>query len=428
MAAYQLHNSSRMMRANRLNKLENARLMTTLGQLNKATDHAYRINNQDIRMLRHTLDYITQSSGHSKEGLHPDHKEPKAVARDEPYYMYGERVQSRKNKRRAKSAVVFSSFQPKAGDSETQAAPKVDLVGEAKQKMEKLLEMRPKSSPAQCRYSNSTFQSSHDVIPEADSEKDIDSKANDTSSQAPKKAVSRRNSCRSSATVASVFKAAKASVDQWNKSPVPDQLTRRERNLTTILWDFGQTVDDDSSPSCMFMRSKRASTIDASSTKASRAASAKTRPKSSAFITEHNPYEWKCNHSRPKSASTEETITWKKKKAKKLMKQYDSVALNDLEASRRSLIQRRHSANTESKRILAVKEVYQYKKKVNDDRQTLLQDRVNSYFNKYPLKKTWCSAPKKTELVEPRSNSFQAIVVVDDDDDSDSTPRSNLEN
>ncbi|XP_046345309.1 uncharacterized protein LOC124125941 [Haliotis rufescens] len=112
------YSSSRVQRAYRINGIEQSRLHGTLHLLEKQKVHQTRLTNQDIRMVSVSLDYIQSSSGKSPEGMSPEKEKLKSESEDEsdeednePCFMYGERIVSRRARRfkRPQSAMDRSS-------------------------------------------------------------------------------------------------------------------------------------------------------------------------------------------------------------------------------------------------------------------------------------------------------------------------------
>ena len=137
-------NSTRILRAYRLNNVETAKLRNTLFILDKSKKREMRIANQDIRLINLTLDYINSSSGHSPEGLHPDYVDTRKREESTPMFMYGERLVSRKfgkKFRRVQSAHGGLGRQNSEEDLTNQES-------EANDKGEERKVERPKSSPA----------------------------------------------------------------------------------------------------------------------------------------------------------------------------------------------------------------------------------------------------------------------------------------
>ncbi len=89
-------NSIRMQRAYRMNGLEETRMHTNLCLLEKERKHSMRVNNQDIRMITLTLDFIQSSTGHSPEARMPNYdSDTDPYSDDEPFFMYGEKVKKK---------------------------------------------------------------------------------------------------------------------------------------------------------------------------------------------------------------------------------------------------------------------------------------------------------------------------------------------
>ncbi|XP_067675856.1 uncharacterized protein [Haliotis asinina] len=112
------YSSSRVQRAYRINSIEQSRLHGKLHLLEKQKVHQVRLTNQDIRMVSVSLDYIQSSSGRSPEGMSPEKEKLKSESEDEsedednePCFMYGERIVSRRARRfkRPQSAMEKSS-------------------------------------------------------------------------------------------------------------------------------------------------------------------------------------------------------------------------------------------------------------------------------------------------------------------------------
>lgn len=146
------YSSTRVQRASRLNALEAVRLHQRLNLLEKARLHQARLTNQDIRLTSMALEYILNCSGHSLEGRGPE-GQPCGVEvpgqQDEPFYLYGERVVSRKVRRMARpqSAMERSSCrQPGSQDADSLASGEDSVSGGRSR-----LPPRPQSSPAKGR-------------------------------------------------------------------------------------------------------------------------------------------------------------------------------------------------------------------------------------------------------------------------------------
>ena len=129
-------NSSRVQRAYRINNIEHGRLSEKLRLLEKEKIHNIRLSNQDIRLISVTLDYINSSSGHSPEGLAPGATQTEIQREDDdqPCFMYGERIISRKRRRvqRPHSSITLS----RRRDCDSRAA------------VANTINNRPQSSPA----------------------------------------------------------------------------------------------------------------------------------------------------------------------------------------------------------------------------------------------------------------------------------------
>ncbi|XP_052811383.1 uncharacterized protein LOC128239014 [Mya arenaria] len=136
------YNSSRVQRAYRINSIEGLRLQNRIQLLEKEKLHTQRLNNQDIRLISLTLDYIQTHSGHSAEGLPPDGAKvvEKVVPEydDGPTFLYGERIVSRKKRRtlRPQSALDKSSSRLNSLNSESSST--ISTIG---------ITARPQSSP-----------------------------------------------------------------------------------------------------------------------------------------------------------------------------------------------------------------------------------------------------------------------------------------
>lgn len=131
--------STRLLRAYRMNTVETAKLKHQLFVLDKAKRREMRIANQDIRMINLTMDYINSSSGHSPEGRPPNYVDKSKREESGPMFLYGERVVSRKfgkKFRRVQSA--FASRVRRQNDEDNDE--EVENVPTTKA-------LRPKSSP-----------------------------------------------------------------------------------------------------------------------------------------------------------------------------------------------------------------------------------------------------------------------------------------
>ena len=158
-AAVPTINSTRVMRAYRLNEVENVLLNNRLYSMGKEKTRAVRLNNQDIRLIKLTIDYIQSSSGQSREGRPPQYIPPPVERDTSGYFLYGDRIRSKKygKQRRTQSAhVSFGKYSRSKQDnaesragSETAPPPTDDDDAEddtaAPVKEAKL--QRPKSSP-----------------------------------------------------------------------------------------------------------------------------------------------------------------------------------------------------------------------------------------------------------------------------------------
>lgn len=89
-------NKSKLIRAQRQNKLESIRLEQTLIQIDKEKVKTIQTVNRNIRMLSVTLEYIRISTGCSPHGLCPDISILDSDKEDEPVFVYGERKLSRR--------------------------------------------------------------------------------------------------------------------------------------------------------------------------------------------------------------------------------------------------------------------------------------------------------------------------------------------
>ncbi|KAK7108232.1 fibronectin type III domain-containing protein 1-like [Littorina saxatilis] len=149
------YSSSRVQRASRLNALEQARLQHKMMLLEKGRLHQARLTNQDIRLTSTALEYILNSSGHSPEGRGPSGQPGGQLdpgQEDEPCFLYGERVISRKVRRmpRPHSAMDRSSFCRNATEDDDTSAAK--QAGEEDSTSARgRLPPRPQSSPAKGR-------------------------------------------------------------------------------------------------------------------------------------------------------------------------------------------------------------------------------------------------------------------------------------
>ncbi|CAC5372448.1 unnamed protein product [Mytilus coruscus] len=129
------YNSSRMQRAYRINNIEHTRLQGKLNLLEKEKLHAVRVTNQDIRLISLTLDYINSCSGHSPEGLAPKEEMVQEKEDEGPFFMYGQRIISRKRRRiKRPQSAMFSGTRRRKSDSDFSAS----LAS---------VQIRPQSSP-----------------------------------------------------------------------------------------------------------------------------------------------------------------------------------------------------------------------------------------------------------------------------------------
>ena len=232
----------------------------------------------------------------------------------------------------------------------------VQLVGEVQadaDKMQKLLKNRPKSGP-----SGSLHVPLESAIKEADDEEVWSTWIDDGSvtslrpgtrgvpsavaSAASHPRPANKHGYRPKTTVATVIAAAKADLNQCreNRSHA-DAIKRRESELTSVLEVAGEVSEDEdtleqSRDSQFFMKRGHLDSRGANSAKMSRASSAKSRAASTnAFMTDNNPYEWKCSHgTRPTSASTaQDSLTEKVKKKRRRSKtevELENLAQNSM--------------------------------------------------------------------------------------------------
>lgn len=115
-------NSQRMQRAQRINNIEESRLLTQIHFIDKERKHRMRVTAQDMRMVQLTLEYIHASSGYSQEALPPDFVEPKTEQEREPCFMYGQRLKKWKKGRRAQSAPSSSQHRKRQEEAEKNAS------------------------------------------------------------------------------------------------------------------------------------------------------------------------------------------------------------------------------------------------------------------------------------------------------------------
>ncbi|KAK7477622.1 hypothetical protein BaRGS_00031100 [Batillaria attramentaria] len=146
------YSSSRVQRASRLNALEQARLQQRLMLLEKARLHQARLTNQDIRLTSLALDYILACSGHSSEGRGPqgEQRGVENVQQEDPCFLYGERVVSRKARRvaaRPQSAVERATFRRSAAQGASSTGSGLEDATSVRDG----LPPRPQSSPARRR-------------------------------------------------------------------------------------------------------------------------------------------------------------------------------------------------------------------------------------------------------------------------------------
>ncbi|XP_064613558.1 uncharacterized protein LOC135477407 [Liolophura sinensis] len=124
------YNSTRVQRAFRINNIEQTRLNGRLQLLEKEKIHAIRVTNQDIRLISLTLDYIQACSGRSQEAV--PIPTPRSVseasddnAEEDPCFLYGERIVSRRAKRFQRPQSSASSRQPsEEGDTPARSRPR----------------------------------------------------------------------------------------------------------------------------------------------------------------------------------------------------------------------------------------------------------------------------------------------------------------
>ncbi|KAL8562467.1 hypothetical protein ACOMHN_008611 [Nucella lapillus] len=144
------YSSTRVQRASRINSLEQVRLQQRLMLLEKARLHQARLTNQDIRLTSIALDYILNCSGNSPEGRGPEGQQggTETIQTEDPCFLYGERVVSRKVRRmpRPQSAVERATFRRnRAQDGDTSVSEDSGTTPQSR------LPPRPQSSPAKGR-------------------------------------------------------------------------------------------------------------------------------------------------------------------------------------------------------------------------------------------------------------------------------------
>ncbi|XP_076445644.1 uncharacterized protein LOC143283329 [Babylonia areolata] len=153
------YSSSRVQRASRLNSLEQVRLQQRLMLLEKARLHQARLTNQDIRLTSLALDYILNCSGHSPEGRGPTGEQggAESTQTEDPCFLYGERVVSRKVRRmpRPHSAVERATFRRTnsnctSGGQDSESSVSGGAAEESAS-VQSRLPPRPQSSPAKGR-------------------------------------------------------------------------------------------------------------------------------------------------------------------------------------------------------------------------------------------------------------------------------------
>lgn len=143
-----------MQRAYRLNQVEAVLLDSRLVTMGKEKRRAVRLNNQDVRLIKLTLDYINSSSGHSREGRPPSYVPPPVERDTTPYFQYGDRIKSKKygKQRRAQSAhVSFGKYDRVVTDSDDDDSS-VTTADQTEKADKPTVLKRPKSSPATRRY------------------------------------------------------------------------------------------------------------------------------------------------------------------------------------------------------------------------------------------------------------------------------------
>ncbi|CAL1546918.1 unnamed protein product [Lymnaea stagnalis] len=110
------YSSARVQRASRINGIETARLQKTLGCFEQAMVHQCRLTNQQIRLLSVSMDYIQASSGHSPMAWCPERKPANTSEKADqpPFFLYGERIWTRKQRRLYKPFSAFYGSEPPA--------------------------------------------------------------------------------------------------------------------------------------------------------------------------------------------------------------------------------------------------------------------------------------------------------------------------
>lgn len=89
-------NSHRVQRANRINSIEQGRLLHKISLLDKERVRSIRLLNQDMRVINLTMDFIQSSSGKSPEGRSPDESLAEREREEISCFLYGDRLNSRR--------------------------------------------------------------------------------------------------------------------------------------------------------------------------------------------------------------------------------------------------------------------------------------------------------------------------------------------
>ncbi|CAD5110649.1 unnamed protein product [Dimorphilus gyrociliatus] len=117
-------NKSKLIRAQRQNKLESIRLDQSLIQIEKEKVKAIQTVNRNIRMLNVTLEYIRISTGRSPHGLCPELIIADSEKEIEPVFVYGERKLSRRFGKNRPHTTHRITLRPRSADGRERTRPK----------------------------------------------------------------------------------------------------------------------------------------------------------------------------------------------------------------------------------------------------------------------------------------------------------------
>ncbi|XP_013061495.2 uncharacterized protein LOC106050950 [Biomphalaria glabrata] len=128
------HNSSSVQRASRINSIESARLEKQINYFQQSFLHQCRLTNRAIRIICMSLESIRSSSGHSLETRSPVETAESFSETESksPFFLYGERIWSRKKRKLYKSLSASNRLSCRWEDVQSPHEPE-DIPAASKQ-------------------------------------------------------------------------------------------------------------------------------------------------------------------------------------------------------------------------------------------------------------------------------------------------------